>query len=63
MSGTGISSNAVDYNPGNTSTFIAQSSSCTDSEPLQLVRCLQKSSINSIFNTEKALEVSKKLVF
>lgn len=57
MSGTGISSTAVDYEPINTSNFIATSTNCTSLNLLETVRCLQNSPLNNIFNTDKELQV------
>lgn len=58
MSGTGISSNAVDYAPKETSQFISKASKCTGLTPLKTVRCLQMAESKSIFQADKALEVS-----
>lgn len=58
MSGTGISSNAVDYTPKETSQFISKASKCTGLPPLKTVRCLQMIESKSIFQADKALEVS-----
>lgn len=56
MSGTGISSNAVDYTPKETSQFISKASKCTGLPPLKTVRCLQMIESKSIFQADKALE-------
>lgn len=57
MSGTGISSNAMDYKPGNTSSFIANSTKCSSLPALETLRCIQKSSVDSLFSVDKSLQV------
>lgn len=57
MSGTSVSSNSIDYSPSDTFSSITSSSQCSGKNPLEIVRCLQKSNTDNILESYISIQV------
>lgn len=64
MSGSGLSSAAVNYAPNNTFESVATASQCSENQDtMKIVRCLQNVDANVILETDNSIQVGTFLLF